>query len=122
MELFPYTGCPSPGTSKEIEPSEDKKEEIEVSPPLTFEHDPLEEFPLFIHQVENASSKSSEVTPFYVTLQVNSSLLRNCVLHPNATTNIMTEEIMHRLGLSLSRPNTKGGFAKGNHQGSRSCL
>jgi hypothetical protein len=25
----------------------------------------------------------------------------------------MTEEIMHRLGLSLSQPNTKGGFAKG---------
>jgi hypothetical protein len=25
----------------------------------------------------------------------------------------MTEKIMHQLGLSLSRPNTRGGFAKG---------
>jgi hypothetical protein len=97
----------------EIEPSQDKEEEIEISLPQTFEHDPLEEFPLFIHQVDNASSKSDEATPFYITLQVNSSLLFNCVLHPNATTNIMTEKIMHQLGLSLSRPNTRGGFAKG---------
>jgi hypothetical protein len=51
--------------------------------------------------------------PFYVTLQVNNSLLHNYVLHPNATTNIMTEKIMHRLGLRLSQPNTKGGFEKG---------
>jgi ribonuclease HI len=84
--------------------------------PQTYEHDPLEEVPLFIHQVESVGSKRSEVTPspFYVTLQVNNSRLCNCVLHPNATTNIMTEEIMHQLGLNLSQPNAKGGFAKGD--------
>jgi len=97
----------------EIEPPQDKKEEIEDLPPQNFEDKPLKEFPLLIHQVDNAISRSNETTPFYTTLQVNSSLFCNRVLHPNTTTNLMTEEMMHRLGLSLSQTNTKGGFAKG---------
>jgi hypothetical protein len=97
----------------EIEPPQDKKEEIEDFPPQNFEDKPLKEFPLLIHQVDNAISRSNETTPFYTTLQVNNSLLRNCVLHPNATTNLMTIEIMHRLGLTLPQPNAKGGFTKG---------
>ena len=101
----------------EIEPFQDifphKNGEIEASLPPTYEHDHLEEVPLFVHQVGNIESNYGEVTPFYVTLQVNDSLLHNCVFHPNATTNIMTEEVMHQLGLSLSQPNAQGDFAKG---------
>jgi hypothetical protein len=62
--------------------------------------------------VEIIGSKRGEVTPFYVTLQVNKSLLRNCVFHPNDVANIMPEEIMHQLGLSVSQPNSEGGFSK----------
>jgi hypothetical protein len=101
----------------EVEPFQDvfshKNGEIEASLPQIYEDDILEEVPLFVHQVENVGSKYGEVTPFYVTLQVNDSLLHNCIFHPNATTNIMTEEVMHQLGLNLSQPNAQGGFAKG---------
>jgi hypothetical protein len=79
----------------EVEPFQDifphKNEEIEASLPQIYKDDLLEEVSLFVHQVENVGSKYGEDTPFYVTLQVNDSLLHNCIFHPNATTNIMTE-------------------------------
>jgi len=56
----------------EVEPFQDifphKNGEIEASLPPTYEHDHLEEVPLFVHQVDNLRSKYGEVTPFYVTL------------------------------------------------------
>jgi hypothetical protein len=58
-------------------------------------------------------SKVGEFTPFYVTLRVEDSLLHNCLLHPSATTNMMIEEVMYQLGLSLSQTNAGGDFAKG---------
>jgi hypothetical protein len=85
---------------------------IEASLPQIYEDDLFEEVPLFVHQVENIGSKYGEVSHFYVTLQVNDSLLHNCVFHPNTLTNIMIEEVMHQLGLSLSQPNSQGDFSK----------
>jgi hypothetical protein len=87
--------------------------EIEIFSPEIIEHDPPEDFPLFIHQVGHPFSKNGEFKPFYVTLQVKDSLLRNFLLHPNATTNIMKEEVMYQLGLRLSQTNTGGDFEKG---------
>jgi hypothetical protein len=76
----------------EVEPFQEffphKNKEIEASLSQKYEHDLLEEVPLFVHQVDNLRSNYGEVAPFYVTLQVNNSLLHNCVFHPNATTNI----------------------------------
>jgi ribonuclease HI len=72
-----------------------------------------EDFSPFIHQVGHPISMVCEFTPFYVSLRVKYSLLCNCLLHPSATTNMMTEEVMHQLGLKISRANTKGDFAKG---------
>jgi hypothetical protein len=89
------------------------EDEVEVTLPENVEQNPLEDFSLFIHQVGHPVSKVCELTPFYVTLQVKDSLLRNCFLHPSATTNMMTEEVMYQLGLSLSQTNTRGDFAKG---------
>jgi hypothetical protein len=86
---------------------------IEIFLPENVEKNPPEDFPLFIHQVGHPFSKNGEFTPFYVTLQLKESLLQNCLLHPNATTNIMTEEVMYQLGLNLSQTNTGGDFAKG---------
>jgi len=63
--------------------------------------------------VESIGPKYGEVTPFYVTLQINDSLLHNCVFDPNATTIIMTEKVMQQLGLSLSQPITQVDFAEG---------
>jgi hypothetical protein len=89
------------------------KNEIEIFLPETVEKNPLKYFPLFFHQVGHPFSKNGEFTPFYVTLQVKDSLLHNCLLHPNAKTNIMMEDVMNQLGLSLSQTNTRGDFAKG---------
>jgi hypothetical protein len=89
------------------------KDEIEIVLPENIEQNTSKEFSLFIHQVGHPFSKIGEFTPFYVTLQVKDSLLHNYLLHPSATTNMMTEEVMYQLGLSLSQTNTKGDFAKG---------
>jgi len=78
----------------EPKPCQDKEEEIKIPLPHTFECFLLKEAPLFIHQVDNFSLKQGDITPFYVTLQVNNAFLLNCVLHPNASTNIITEETM----------------------------
>ena len=78
-----------------------------------YKDDLLEEISPFVHQVGSIGPKYGEIAPFYVTLQVNDSLLHNCVFDPNAPTNIVTERVMHQLELSLSQPNTQGGFAKG---------
>jgi hypothetical protein len=75
--------------------------------------DNFEEFPV-VHQVGNMETKYGESAPFYVTLQINDFLLHNCVFDPNTPINIMTEEVMHQLGLSLSQPNMQGGFTRGN--------
>jgi hypothetical protein len=54
-----------------------------------------EDFSLFIHQVGHPVSRVCEFTPFYVSLRVKDFVLRNYLLHPSATTNMMTEEVMH---------------------------
>jgi hypothetical protein len=89
------------------------KDEVETVLPKNVEQNPSEDFSLFIHQVGHPFSKIGEFTPLYVTLQVKDSLLHNGLLHPSATTNMMMEEVMYRLGLSLSQTNTEGDFAKG---------
>jgi ribonuclease HI len=89
------------------------KDEIETVLPKNIEQNPSEDFSLFMHQVGHPFSKIGEFTPFYVILRVKDSLLRNCLLHPSATTNMMMEEVMCQLGLILSQTNTGGDFAKG---------
>jgi ribonuclease HI len=89
------------------------EDEVEVVLPENVEQYPSEDFSLFIHQVGHPVSKVRELTPFYVTLQVKDSLLHNCLLHPSATTNMMTEEVMCQLGLTPSQTNTGDDFARG---------
>jgi hypothetical protein len=103
---------------EDIEPTQDmfgthEDEEIEYSLPQIYEDDILEEESPFVYQVGSMGPKYGETTPFYVTLQVNDSLLHNCVFDPDAPTNIMTERVMHQLGLSISQPNTQEDFTKG---------
>jgi hypothetical protein len=90
-----------------------KNEEIEFSLLQIYEDDILEEKPPFVYQVGSMGPKYGETAPFYVTLQVNDSLLHNCVFHPDAPTNIMTKRVMHQLGLSISQPNTQEEFTRG---------
>jgi hypothetical protein len=40
---------------------------------------------------------------FYMTLQINDLLLRNCMLDSGASNNIMTLEVMNQLGLQITR-------------------
>jgi hypothetical protein len=72
-----------------------------------YEDDILEEESPLVYQVGSMGPKYGEIAPFYVTLQVNDSLLHDCVFDPDDPTNIMTERIMHQLGLSISQPNTQ---------------
>jgi hypothetical protein len=72
-----------------------------------------EDFSLFIHQVGDPVSKHCDFRPFFVSLQVNGFLLHNCLLHPGAKANIMTGEVMERLGLKVSLSNTTDNFFKG---------
>jgi len=58
-------------------------------------------------------TKYSDLAPFYVTLQINDSLLHNCVFDPDSPRNIMTERVMHQVGLNISQPNTQDGFTRG---------
>jgi hypothetical protein len=74
---------------------------------------PIQDFSLFIHQVGDPIPKNHEFKPFYVSLRVNDILLHNCLLHPEAKVNVMTEEVMRQLGLKISRANTRGNFVKG---------
>jgi hypothetical protein len=74
---------------------------------------PVQDFSLFIHQVGDPIPKNRDFKPFYVSLRVNDLLLHNCLLHPEAKANIMTEEVMRQLGLKISRTNTKDDFVKG---------
>jgi hypothetical protein len=83
------------GTSEELDP------------------DHVQDFSLFINQVGDPTPKSCDFKPFYVTLRVNDLLLHNCLLHPGAKANIMTEEVMQQLGLKISQINTKDDFVKG---------
>jgi ribonuclease HI len=79
------------------------------------ESDPnqVQDFSLCINQVGDPTPKKHDFKPFYVTLQVNGLLLHNCLLHPGAKANIMTEEVMQQLGLKVSMSNTKDEFVKG---------
>jgi ribonuclease HI len=74
---------------------------------------PVQDFSLFINQVGDPTPKNRDFKPFYVSLRVNDLLLHNCLLHPEAKANIMTEEVMQQLGLKISRINTKDNFVKG---------
>jgi hypothetical protein len=74
---------------------------------------PIQDFSLFVHQVGDPIPKNREFKPFYVSLRVNNFLLHNCLLHPEAKANIMTEEVMRHLGLKISRANTRDDFVKG---------
>jgi hypothetical protein len=58
-------------------------------------------------------TKYGEPAPFYVTLQINDFLLHNCVFDPDIARNIMTERVINQRGLSISQPNTQGGFTRG---------
>jgi ribonuclease HI/transposase InsO family protein len=73
----------------------------------------VQDFSLFINQVGDPTPKKHDFRPFYVTLRVNGLLLHNCLLHPGAKANIMTEEVMQQLGLKVSQSNTKDNFVKG---------
>jgi hypothetical protein len=77
------------------------EDNVEVVLRENVEQYPSKDFSLFIHQVGHPVSKVRELTPFYVTLQVKDSLLHNCLLHPGATTNMMTEEVMCLLSHGL---------------------
>jgi hypothetical protein len=94
---------------------EDEKEDIECSPSQITEEDDLEEDSLVIFHVGSIGTRYGEPTPFYVTLQINDFLLHNCVFDPDASRNIMTQRVMHQLGLSISRPynDTRDGFTCG---------
>jgi hypothetical protein len=100
---------------EDLEPTQDifrnpKVEDFEYSLPQIYEEDNLEEeFPV-VYQVGSMGTKYGEPAPFYVTLQVNGFLLHNCVFDPDTPRNIMTERVMHQLGLSISQPNTQGGL------------
>jgi ribonuclease HI len=74
---------------------------------------PVQEFPLFINQVGDPNPENRDFKPFYVSLRINDLLLHNCLLHPGAKSNIMTEEVMQQLGLKISQINTKDDFVKG---------
>jgi len=43
-------------------------------------------------------------TLFYSSLMVNGLILRNCMLDYGASNNIITLEVMHELGLQITRP------------------
>jgi ribonuclease HI len=73
----------------------------------------VQDFSLFINQIGDPIPKNHDFKPFYVSLRVNDLLLHNCLLHPEAKANIMTEEVMQQLGLKISRINTKDNFVKG---------
>jgi len=101
--------------SKQHEPHEDlgapenifedwegEKEDIECLP-SQIEEDDFEDSPIIFH-VGSIGTRYGEPTPFYVTLQINDSLLHNCVFDPDTSRNIMTQEVMHQLGLSISQP------------------
>jgi hypothetical protein len=82
----------------------------------TFEEldpDHVQDLSLFINQVGDPTPKGCDFKPFYVSLRVNNLLLHNCLLHPGAKANIMTEEVMQQLGLKISHTNTKDDFVKG---------
>jgi hypothetical protein len=103
---------------EDMEPTQDmfvtpKDEDVEYSLPQIYEDDSLEEESPSVYQVGSMGTKYGETTPFYVTLQENDSLLHNCVFDPNYPSNIMTERVMHQLGLSISQPNTQEGFTRG---------
>jgi ribonuclease HI len=68
---------------------------------------------LFINQVGDPAPSKRDFRPFYVTLLVNGFLLHNCLLHPGAKANYMTEEVMKQLGLKVSLSNTKDEVVKG---------
>jgi hypothetical protein len=47
---------------------------------------------------------NNDLAPFYISLLVNGLILHNCMLDSRASTNVMTLEIMHKLGLQISKP------------------
>ena len=92
---------------EDMEPTQDmfetpEDEDVEYSLPQIYEDDNIEEESPFFYQVGSMGTKYGETTPFYITLQVNDSLLYNCVFDPDTPSNIMTERVMHQLGLSIS--------------------
>jgi hypothetical protein len=98
-----------------FEDLEDEEGDIECLPSqITEENDFEEESPVVFH-VGSIGTRYGEPTPFYVTLQINDFLLHNCVFDPDTPRNIMTERVMHQLGLSISQPNndTQDGFTRG---------
>jgi hypothetical protein len=90
-----------------MEPTQDmfgkrEDEDVKYSLPQIYEDDNIEEESPFVYQVGSMGTKYGEPAPFYVTIQVNDSLLHNCVFDPDAPSNIMTKRVMHQLGLSIS--------------------
>jgi hypothetical protein len=103
---------------EDVEPTQDifrnlEVEDVEYSLPQIYEDDNFEEESPFVYQVGSMGMEYGEPAPFYVTLQVNNSLLHNCVFDLDTPSNIIIERVMHQLGLSISQPNTQGGFTRG---------
>jgi hypothetical protein len=87
--------------------------DIECLPSQITKGDDFEEESPVVFHVGSIGTKYNEPTPFYVTLQINDFLLHNCVFDPDTPRNIMTERVMHQLGISISQPNTQDGFTRG---------
>jgi hypothetical protein len=50
------------------------------------------------------SKRDKNHMPFFMSLQINGLISRNCMLDLGASTNIMTLEVMNQLGLQITRP------------------
>jgi ribonuclease HI len=97
------------------QPPPKKAQSNDQIPEAHEEPDPnqVQDFSLVINQVGDPIPRKDDFKPFYVTLRVNGLLLQNCLLHPGAKANIMTEEVMQQLGLKISPSNIKDEFVKG---------
>jgi hypothetical protein len=105
---------------EDLSPPQDAFEDFEVEEgdieclsSQIIEGDDFEEESPVVFHVGSMGTKYSEPIPFYVTLQINDFLLHNCVFDPDAPRNIVTERVMHQLGLNISQPNTRDGFSRG---------
>jgi len=74
---------------KKTQPEDEVREVYEELDP-----NQVPDLSLFINQVGDPTPSKHDFRPFYVTLQINDLFLHNCLLHPGAKANIMTEEVM----------------------------
>ena len=55
----------------------------------------------------STEKKEGSVPPFYISLHINDLMLHNCMLDPEASTNVMPLTVMNQLGLKVTRPYRK---------------